>query len=175
LTEAGVGGLPAFVTHAEVPFPVLPSGIHDANDAQVKEAFVEAFADNGRRRQVYEGWNSFRSILRSIVDVEEEYVDGSFVTGKPRPKDIDVSYWIDADELNALAPIKQVALNGLMQGGKAFFVDAYIVPVCPPGHQSESVFQEMQWTHEFWSNCKDSNGVVLPAGSPTKGFLRMLP
>jgi hypothetical protein len=129
--------LPGFVTYANVQHPVLPQGIHDADLVTIEADLVNAFAPNAQRRVVFDGWVAFRNLLRTIVGVKAEYIDGSFVTEKPAPKDIDVSFWIDADDLLQLTPTQQTALNDLLARASSFHVDGYIVPECGPGHPSQ--------------------------------------
>lgn len=168
--------IPGFITLPNVNFPVLPQGIHDAGLDEVEAQLVDAFSPNGRRQQVFNGWVAFRSLVQSLVPVRGEYINGSFVTAKQDPKDVDVAFWIGADDLNLLSPTSQVALHNLFQvQAPNFFVDAYIVPECDQGHASYQVFQFMLWTEHFWSRCRDKTGAVLPAHGERKGYIRVAP
>jgi len=63
----------------------LPIGIHDCNLAEIESAFVH----NLERRKL---WTLFQEYLELIKhpDLNIVYVDGSFITDKTHPKDIDI-------------------------------------------------------------------------------------
>jgi hypothetical protein len=167
--------LPDFVNHPGVIFPILPQGIHDANLSEVEAKLVDALP-NPQRLLAFNGWVAFRALVHALVPVRGEYINGSFVTAKPNPKDVDVSFWIDADDLDALDPARKGALNQLF-GVQApnFHVDAYVVPECGFGHASYATFQFMLWTEHFWSRCRDHAGAVIDAHGIRKGFVRVVP
>jgi hypothetical protein len=167
--------LPTFVTLPDVQFAVLPAGIHDATVSTIQSTFVNAFSANERRRQIFDGWITFRSLVRSLVQVDDEFIDGGFVTGKPTPKDVDVSLWISADNLMSMDATRQRILDDLIANARLNYkVDAYTVPHCPPGHPLEAVYQSMLWTEDYWSRCRDKRGLLHPESGPRKGYVRLI-
>ena len=173
--SGGGSSFPSFVDLSDVQFPVLPHGIYEGTIDDVLAMFVSSFSPNDQRQKVFDGWSTFRTLIRSLVQVDEEYIDGSFVTKKPSPKDLDVSFWISADNLNSMDPIYQRFLENLMQSSKSYNVDAYIVPHCPPGHPQEAIFQYMLWTKDNWTRCRDKKGNLHPQSGPKKGYVRVVP
>lgn len=166
--------IPSFVTYPDVQFAVLPPGIHDASVADIEGRFVTSLSPNPRRLAVYTGWRQFRDVLRSLLPIASEYIDGSFITGKPHPKDVDVSFWVAADDLNALSSTAMNGLNALWASGSSYHVDAYIVPECPPGHPQHGDFKHMLWTEDYWSRTRDLAGLPHPAHGPRKGYVRVV-
>jgi hypothetical protein len=79
----------------------LPPGVHRATLQELRVAL----GWGRKRRQLLDGLERALSIMGSC-GVERAYVDGGFVTDKPRPKDIDVCYDAPEDaDLAAMFPI----------------------------------------------------------------------
>jgi len=72
----------------------LPEGIHEMG----LEDFKKQFVYNNRREQIFKGFLKLIKDLRAI-NCKTVFVDGSFVTLKELPGDIDVC-WDDDDEIN---------------------------------------------------------------------------
>ena len=65
----------------------LPAGIHNATLAQVKQRFGSGRAE---RREIFQGLQSLVNVLRTQrKTVAQLQVDGSFVTDKGCPQDVD--------------------------------------------------------------------------------------
>lgn len=69
------------------PWPVLPSGVHDATLEEIEARFVSP----GRREFLFAGFRSGVTALRK-TGCQTVYLDGSFVTGKPIPGDFDACW-----------------------------------------------------------------------------------
>ena len=69
------------------PWPVLPPGQHAADLDEVEARY----ATNRRRRELYEGLVIGALQLRA-AGCPMIYLDGSFVTGKPKPGDFDACW-----------------------------------------------------------------------------------
>lgn len=76
---------------------LLPEGIHPA----AWEELVERFGWNEHRQQLLRGLSEALGLLRS-AGCRRVYVNGSFVTAKQRPNDIDVCWDYDGVDLDAL-------------------------------------------------------------------------
>lgn len=79
--------IPALVTLPGSPWPVLPPGIHQANFHGV----AAAFATNAWRREIFDGLVDASGRLRG-AGCPTVYLDGSFVSGKPKPGDFDACW-----------------------------------------------------------------------------------
>lgn len=87
--------IPEFTTHG-----VLPQGIHPATLEEV----LERFGGNERRHQLLTGLIEALRLLRA-AGCRRIYINGSFVTSKERPNDIDVCWditGVDADALDSV-------------------------------------------------------------------------
>lgn len=169
---AGNAGLPAFVDVGQGD-RLLPDGVHAATVEEMEEAFVGAFPGSLTRRQVFRRWTSFRELVRGVVSVEHEYIDGSFVTDRPNPADVDLSLWIDAEELNGLPLSKERYFERLLSQGKAYKCHPFVVPMCSHGHADYGQFVYMKgWTERYWRSYKKANGTVVPGVA--KGYVEVI-
>jgi predicted nucleotidyltransferase len=87
--------IPAFTAHG-----LLPEGVHPATLEEV----LERFGGNERREQLLTGLIEALRLLRA-AGCRRVYVNGSFVTSKERPNDIDACWDIDGVDADALDPV----------------------------------------------------------------------
>lgn len=83
---------------------LLPAGIHEATLDEFKSEFVY----NTKRQEIYQGLLILIADLRK-VGCSVLYLDGSFVTSKPRPGDIDACWEVQPgtqylEFVNVVAP-----------------------------------------------------------------------
>lgn len=79
--------IPALVSLPGSPWTVLPPGEHAAS----LENVATAFATNAWRRELFDGLVLASGKLR-FAGCTAIYLDGSFVTGKPKPGDFDACW-----------------------------------------------------------------------------------
>lgn len=79
--------IPLLENPHQSPWPVLPPGIHVATMADVEKTF----SINDTRRRLFSGMRRAFTALR-LAGCRTVYVDGSFVTEKPKPGDYDVCW-----------------------------------------------------------------------------------
>lgn len=82
-----VNVIPALVPLPGSPWSVLPPGAHKAS----LEDVAAAFATNAWRRELFDGLVHASGKLR-LAGCPSIYLDGSYVTGKPRPNDFDACW-----------------------------------------------------------------------------------
>lgn len=79
---------------------LLPQGVHPATLEEV----LERFGGNERRDQLLTGLIEALRLLRA-AGCRRVYINGSFVTSKERPNDIDVCWDIEGVDPDALDPV----------------------------------------------------------------------
>lgn len=169
--------IPEFTNHPDAAYDYLPPGKYVASISQIRERFVDPYGPDSRRAEIFNGWLSFRQIIHATVTVSGEYLDGSFVTSKEEPSDLDLSMWIDADRLDGLEDYQaQLLINLVGPANRSmvkatFHCDPFLVPECALGHSSFAAFQHMLWTETYWASCRQSDGSLLPGVE--KGFIRV--
>ncbi|CAM3245122.1 hypothetical protein NODU109028_06275 [Nocardioides dubius] len=148
---------------------LLPTGLVKVTAEQVHEHFVVPFAASKTRQRLYDQWLLHRQAVAVIVPIERQWVNGSYVTGKVDPGDIDVVTFIDGDALNALDAPQQAILSDLMDGHSTrdrWGIDAFLVPTYAEGHPDRTAARKAEgYWRRMWTNVK---GTTL-----TKGFLEV--
>ena len=151
---------------------LLAPGRHTVTAAEFKATFVEGFPDSSTRAELYTRWLRHRAAILGHVPILSQWIDGSFVTNKDDPGDIDVVTIMHESNFIALAPVAQSMLASLLAGKKTKAVwgmDSYPVYVVPSGHPAEAAVQKAAdgW-HSEWSRVKRRPGVI-------KGYLEVTP
>jgi len=86
-----VMAIPSFNEHG-----LLPTGIYDCTLEELKERFGR-FQRSDRRQRLYRKLADYVEALKSAKIAQELIIDGSFVTSKAEPNDIDVILVLRSD------------------------------------------------------------------------------
>ena len=91
---------------------VLPPGVHDCTLEEIREAFGR-FKGSDRRPSLMDALRRFVSDVKSAEVADHIIVNGSFITAKEAPSDIDIILAIDAgfDMSEDLRPIQENVLS----------------------------------------------------------------
>lgn len=90
--------IPSFIVVRGALWPILPPGIHDATIDEIELRY----AINSDREELFSGFKKSLSNLFT-AGCQEIFLDGSFVTAKPKPKDYEVAWdprFVDPDRLD---------------------------------------------------------------------------
>jgi hypothetical protein len=142
----------------------LAPGFHDWTYDEIKKNLVDSFPNSSRREIIFHGYSKLRNDIIQLVDTVEQWLDGSYVTNKINPGDIDLVSLIDKDKVDCLAPDKQDQLKKLFAGPDTKLThhcDSYFVPKVPDNHPHKSSIDEALAYWENWFGT-DRNG--LPKG-----------
>jgi hypothetical protein len=170
-TAGGAWVIPEFV-ETGMGDPALPPGIHKASVDEIRAALVDAFPESTSRSRLLGGWLAFRLSVRRLVPVEYEYLDGSFVTGKLNPKDIDLSLWINRSDLEAAPPDNRAGITTLRRQRLSFGCDVLFVFVCPTSHPKYREFEHFRdWTENAWRTYRTGTRELTTAVS--KGYIEV--
>ena len=107
--------VPALVPLPGSPWTVLPPGVHQASLDEVEAAF----ATNAWRRKLFGGLVDASERLR-IAGCPTVFLDGSYVTGKPRPGDFDACWDPSGVDRSKLDPVFLEFGNGRAAQKAAF-------------------------------------------------------
>ncbi|MBO9616133.1 MAG: hypothetical protein J7619_25790 [Dyadobacter sp.] len=128
----------------------------------LKTEFVDAFPESDTRPGIFRNYSEYLEKLIPIIGAGfHQWIDGSFVTRKLNPRDIDVVTFVDANiyyanesEIDILRAYHRVRQTG---------VDEYFVKRYPENHQ-KYVFYHMdllQWRSQFsTSRARKSKGFI---------------
>lgn len=89
---------------------LLPAGITDIQEDQIEDLLVRPFTSPAKRQLIIERFKVLLSEIRSFGIDFEIWIDGSFVTDKEEPSDIDLVFFAKTDAVNALQPDHQEKL-----------------------------------------------------------------
>lgn len=143
---------------------LLPPGKHEATVDEVEAGFVTAFPSSVTRRPLFEQWISVREAISRLVAVEIEWIDGSYVTRKEDPNDIDLVSHLNGSELEQLDDPARTTLLGLVAGPVSQYLhacDSYLVAYYPDGHPARPVYRTAA---NYWEGVFSSTRNGNPKG-----------
>jgi Family of unknown function (DUF6932) len=139
----------------------LPPGRHKATQGEIEAALVDGFQESATRRRLFDQALELLEAIRKIVPVSALWIDGSFVTTKEHPGDIDLVSHLDGEALDALKPVDQMLLGGLVAGHWSRDLsgcDSFVVGVYPPGHNARGQYEAAaSWWDSFFGNDRAGN------------------
>ena len=105
---------------------LLPEGVHDCTLDEIREQFG-SFQQSDRRCRLFERLESFVRAAKSSGLVVAVIVDGSFVTDKDEPSDIDLVAVLHADH-DYSAALRPMEYNVVVSGPirRIFRIDALV-------------------------------------------------
>ena len=114
---------------------LTPTGKHTIPIADFRSRFVEAFDQSSTRLEIFNGYirylNELKGIIGNIAKLTQ-WIDGSFVTSKLNPGDIDLVSFLDNQIVEKYEDRLQALLSS--EARKAYCVDGYVVRVYPQYH-----------------------------------------
>jgi len=143
--------------------PLFAPGLHECNVDDLHDLLVAPFEDLGHRQKLLSRFLVLLDIICLSGLSYEVWIDGSFVTKKDRPNDVDAVFFADEQSFNQLSVDKRKTLSSLFakQNKKEiklrYYSDIYFAP------KNNDIWRTI-WEDTFGS---DRNG------NP-KGILRLL-
>ena len=135
----------------------------------VEEAFVNKFVWSKTRGQLFENYLQFVfDLQRDVFPYFEQWLDGSFVTQKLNPKDIDIVTFLDYRVFKSKEEALERYWSFNMEHKK---LDTYFVIEYPPDHPLHhlTLHDQTHWKNIFGATRADELGVRHP-----KGFLKLI-
>ncbi len=129
------------------PWPILPPGIHLATLAEVETRF----ASNSKRRVRFKGFVAALANLRD-AGCQRAFLDGSFVTAKPRPGDFDAC-WDPTGVNRALLDPVLLTFENDRAAQKAKY-SGELFPSTIPADQAGTIFVEFFQIDRFTGSPK---------------------
>lgn len=148
---------------------LFPYEIIETNLASFQKVFVEAFPDSLTRKKLFENYLRFTYRFQDeIFPFFEQWINGSFVTKKENPNDIDIVTFLDYSvyEKRGDHIIDKFWTFSLENEG----IDSYIVKEYPQEHEKYVDFIELKklWINTYSkTNPKKENKIL------SKGFLKI--
>lgn len=168
------GTIPEFDCHGN-----LPDGVYPCDELTLRARFVEPFPSSQTRQANYDGFMPLREDATRHGIVGTQWVDGSFVTSKPAPGDVDLVTFCDYDFLNRLSQPAQAFVRQCVAGRAAtqarYRTHTFLVASCNACHPHYPVFESCRAYWRKWFGT--TRGTPNPAGPDLpgrpKGFVQM--
>lgn len=133
---------------------------------EFKEFFVSAFEKDSKRYQMFEHYERYTQEFREKITGDfRQWINGSFVSNKKNPKDIDIVNLVDYsvfEEKESL--IRSEFIRGAVP--KAYGIDAYLVILYPENHKLHRWTQSdlLHWNEWFTRSRMDWQRRRYPKG-----------
>lgn len=144
---------------------MFPAGFHPLSLDDIEQVCVDLFPLSTTRQTIM---NGLRAFVQRLVDdgVEGQlWIDGSFLTEKIDPKDVDVLLRYDGAAFNVGPPALQDTVRWVIANQKhTLFCDCYVLMEYPPGHalHTEGVWWYSYWHRQYgFSREIDPKGIVV--------------
>ena len=121
------------------------------------QEFEETFCYNVRRKLIFENYTIFIEKLKSLgLTRFYQYIDGSFVTNKSYPKDIDFVTFVDYEFFHQ-------NITKMMEFRNEW-LDCFFAPIYPENHASKyrNDLEHFEWQCLFgWDREDERKGLIL--------------
>jgi hypothetical protein len=135
--------------------------------ANVEQVCVDQFSLSTTRPPICDGLDVFLTVLELSDVTGEVWVDGSFLTEKINPKDVDVVLRVDGEFYNTGTADQRNAIDWAIDNQKLTLkCDSYVLFEYPPGH---ALHDEGRWWYSYWhkqwgfNREDDPKGIVVLA------------
>jgi len=111
--------------------PLLLPGIHDITKSDLSNHFASPFSNQEKRIQLIERFNYLIEKVELIGIPFEIWINGSFVTNKEEPNDIDIVFFFDPVKVNYLPADKKILLEEVANNAFSKYrynCDVYFIP-----------------------------------------------
>lgn len=148
---------------------LIPDNIIISDLAELKKEFVDDIP-SGKRMDIFNRFLKYNEDLQKVLGFHGfvQWIDGSFVTKKVNPGDIDLVTFIESEKImkagSGIDPFR------FPNSESIYGVDAYIIEVYPSDEPDyfKTVSDRAYWTDRFSKTRRDRNGNKLK-----KGFLEI--
>lgn len=128
--------------------PLLEPGLHVLDIDQLRALCVDRFPESTTRAEIIEGFMEVLLMIESSGLRGELWINGSYVTGKLNPQDIDFTFWHPPTQASA-SPVQVALMRDLSQRHtfSRYRCDHYVAPEYPEGHILRRITVEQQ---RYW-------------------------
>ncbi len=134
---------------------------------EFRRVFVDGFPNNITRRTIYADYQRFVTDLQSLISPTfTHWIDGSFVTMKNDPADLDVVTFLDHGLIEQHEALIRERFKRTLARQYYPFIDAYIVDVYAENHPSHffTLSDEAYWLNWFTKTKPTRWRQALPKG-----------
>lgn len=152
--------------------PLLEEGLHPMSTDDLRSLVVDGFSKSLRRRMLWDNFIEVVDLLTASGLTCEIWVDGSFLTKKIDPDDVDFVVDVPADQYDNLTQAQGDILNKLV--GQEFYQDkhlhSYLMLKAPLGHNLFHLSRDghARWERDFGYAyvSKEPKGIAVVGVTP---------
>lgn len=148
---------------------LLPYDVVDTNLSLFDNYFVKEMKNKEHRYELYKFYINYIKRLNELITQSYfQWINGSFVTKKIKPNDIDLVSFIDYRIVEKYEPELKSFIYPLSKS--IHNVDAYIVKVYPSEHEKHKLYKSdsLYWMHQFLKTKPNKQGKQM-----NKGFIKI--
>ena len=137
-----------------------PCSVIETNLETFEKIFISKFEYSDTRKKLFQNYLSYiHNFKNQISENFYQWIDGSFVTSKLNPNDIDIVTFLDAGiyENNLVKLVDFQGVNLKMEQK----LDCYFVKEYPVGHKNHEIithYDSLEWFHLFSKSRVQKNG-----------------
>jgi hypothetical protein len=139
-----------------------PYKLREANLVSFEENFVAFFPNSSTRARLFSEFLDYLTKLNETIGTGyTQWIDGSYITKKLNPRDIDFVTFVDFNTyqlnescINQLRELRDLGKTGM---------DGYFVQVYPANHPKRFLYEanKIQWLYQFGRSRNDSlKGII---------------
>lgn len=128
-----------------------PYRIIELELSEFVEHFVSSFNPDTTRGELFKNYQGYLTDLNATLSYSFfQWIDGSFITTKRNPKDIDLVSFIDYRDYEKSTRILEAKFSA-RKARQSYQVDAYIVPIYPEDHKKHAIYHSdsLYWRNLF--------------------------
>ncbi len=125
-----------------------------------KAIFVDNIEISKTRKPLCESYLQYLDAIKKVIPNNfHQWIDGSFVTQKQNPNDIDIVTFINYQDFER--NIRAFDILRSWRFDKTKGIDGYFVPVFPENHRKNPIFkmEQKEWIFQF-SNDRNGNAPI---------------
>jgi hypothetical protein len=136
---------------------------------ELKHFFVEQYPESRTRQQIIDTYFTYVSEFKAIITPNFiHWLDGSFISKKTNPNDLDFACFVDYNIFKA----KKSRIEALTKEFSPARLDIYVRPFYPAGHVLNLVtLEDMAYWHELFTHSRQDPLTGLQA---PKGFIEII-
>lgn len=149
---------------------LLPADLIEIAFEELEKIFVEGERESVTRKELFEHYREYLIRLSELLEYPFfQWLDGSFISRKMNPRDIDLISGISYRDYQKNVRIFEKEFISF-EVRKKYGIDAYIVPIYPEGHPKRMITESDLL---YWRNLFGKTKVNRAGKQFKKGFVQI--
>ncbi|MFN0036298.1 MAG: DUF6932 family protein [Saprospiraceae bacterium] len=142
--------------HFDIRGHLQPEGLIEITLEEFEAVFVSQFEESDSRKLIFESYLRYTKDLRETIGAGFiQWIDGSFVSNKENPRDIDFATFIDWQAYAQHERVIDARFSKWAVGNFYENLDAYTICQYPEGHKFHQTFRaDRAYWYEWFSNSR---------------------